>query len=486
MRPENRLVADALEQQWNEKLSQLARVEEEYTQACKADGLEVSTQAREHILALASDLPRVWKDRRTSARDRKRMLRLLVEDVTLIRDRKVIHIAIRWKGGATTELDRPVPPVASERFRTPADIVERIRALATEQTAKEIARTLNRRCLRAGRGNKFTCMSVKAIRRAYQIDSLYEHLRKQGWLTAKETAAQLEIHYQTAKNYAIAGVLEARRVNDKDEILFAPITGPLPKVQQGKPLRDCRRYPPCARFSRASEQWVFRVEIRVLSRVQIMQAHGDLQAAQVQCSQCGPNKQERQSLAEVPESEPADCTSSRHSRHESPPEFAVEELNLRLFLLKLCCGTETSHNQVQTRNDIQFVVSDTSGGHQIIRCGRDERTWFEPLVIPVLPAVVAIHPPQKPVCGIHRLRGLQRLAQIAGRNDRLTLPGAASKNQQSHSGEVPRGRFEPVRIDSFGHSWPDHPAAVLHPQTARQPFFGVGIGFFLAHARQYI
>ena len=246
VRPENRLVADALEQQWNEKLSQLARVEEEYTQACKADELEVSTQAREQILALASDLPRVWKDRRTPARDRKRMLRLLVEDVTLIRDRKMIHIAIRWKGGATTELDRPVPPVASERFRTPADIVEQIRALATEQTAKEIARTLNRRCLRSGRGNKFTCMSVKAIRRAYQIDSLYDHLRKQGWLTTKETAAQLEVHYQTAKNYAIAGVLEARRVNDKDEILFAPITGPLPKVQQGKPLRDRRRYPPCA------------------------------------------------------------------------------------------------------------------------------------------------------------------------------------------------------------------------------------------------
>ncbi len=87
---------------------------------------------------------------------------------------------------------------------------------------------------------------VKAIRRAYQIDSLYDHLRKQGWLTTKETAAQLEIHCQTAKNYAIAGVLEARRVNDKDEILFAPITGPLPKVQQGKRLRDRRRYPPCA------------------------------------------------------------------------------------------------------------------------------------------------------------------------------------------------------------------------------------------------
>jgi DNA invertase Pin-like site-specific DNA recombinase len=87
-RPENRLVVDTLERQWNEKLVLLSQAEEEYAQAVKTQSPRLSDPDREHIQALVRDLPRVWKDPRTSARDRKRMLRLLVEDVTLTRDRR--------------------------------------------------------------------------------------------------------------------------------------------------------------------------------------------------------------------------------------------------------------------------------------------------------------------------------------------------------------------------------------------------------------
>ncbi len=90
----------------------------------------------------ASDLPRVWNDPHTSARDRKWMLRLLIEDVTLVKEHK-IHIHIRWKGGATSSLERPLPLSAPALVRTPAEIVELVRALATEQTYAQIARTLN-------------------------------------------------------------------------------------------------------------------------------------------------------------------------------------------------------------------------------------------------------------------------------------------------------------------------------------------------------
>ncbi|MFQ5796811.1 MAG: recombinase family protein [Candidatus Bipolaricaulia bacterium] len=245
VRPENRLVADALEQQWNEKLAELAQLEEEYSRTVAGGTDALSEADREQILALTSDLPRVWKDPRTSARDRKRMLRLLVEDITLQRDPKKIQLAIRWKGGAITTLERPVPLPAGELFRTPPEIVEQIRALATEQTDREIACTLNDRWLRSGRGNRFTRGSVRAIRKAYGIESLQEGLRKQGWQTLREAAAQLGVHYQTVKNFAIQGVLEARRVNDKDEILLAPFTGALPKAWPGKRFKDRRRYPQC-------------------------------------------------------------------------------------------------------------------------------------------------------------------------------------------------------------------------------------------------
>jgi len=244
VRPENRLVADSLEQQWNEKLRELAR-QEEYARAGQTEGLQLSEADREQIQALAADLPRIWNDSRTSARDRKRMLRLLVEDVTLKRDPQKISIAIRWKGGATTTLERPLPLSAGELFQTPPEIVEQVRVLATEKTDREIVQALNARGLRSGRGNQFTRRSVKFIRKAYGIESLLDHLRKQGWHTLREAASQLGVHYQTVKNFAIQGVLEARRVNDKDEILIAPLTGALPKAWPGKRFKDRRRYPQC-------------------------------------------------------------------------------------------------------------------------------------------------------------------------------------------------------------------------------------------------
>jgi hypothetical protein len=102
-RPENRLVVDTLERQWNDCMAKLAQAE--YARAAKTDGtLELSTDTQERIGALASDFPRVWKDSRTSALDRKRMLRLLIDDVTLARNEELIHVHIRWKGGATTSL----------------------------------------------------------------------------------------------------------------------------------------------------------------------------------------------------------------------------------------------------------------------------------------------------------------------------------------------------------------------------------------------
>ena len=100
VRPENRLVADNLERHWNEALQRLAAAEEAYAGADKTRTPPVTPEMKERVAALVADLPRVWHDPRTPARDRKRMLRLLIEDVTLLRG-DVIRIPIRWRGGAT-------------------------------------------------------------------------------------------------------------------------------------------------------------------------------------------------------------------------------------------------------------------------------------------------------------------------------------------------------------------------------------------------
>lgn len=242
VRPENRLVADSLERRWNEKLAELSNAEEEYARAIKAEDPELSPAAQERIHALVSDLPRVWNDPCTPARERKRILRLFIEDVTLIRDR-TIHLHLRWKGGATTSMERPLPLSAPDLNRTSASVVELVRTLATEQTDHQIAATLNNRWLRTGTGQRFTRLRVRRIRLAYGIHSLAQHKREAGWHTTAEMSAQFHIHPQTLKRYAYEGVLSAQRVNDKGEILFEPFSGPPPQPNHGKRLRDRRRYP---------------------------------------------------------------------------------------------------------------------------------------------------------------------------------------------------------------------------------------------------
>jgi hypothetical protein len=123
-------------------------------------------------------------------------LRLLIEDVTLTRDRE-IHLHLRWKGGATTSLELPLS--GRDLHRTSATVVELIRALASAQTDRQIAETLNARWLRTGTGLRFTGLAVWRIRQAYAIRSLAQHKRETGWHTAAEISAQLHIHTSTLK-----------------------------------------------------------------------------------------------------------------------------------------------------------------------------------------------------------------------------------------------------------------------------------------------
>jgi hypothetical protein len=242
VRPENRLVADTLEREWNDKLRLLSDAEEEYRRTCGTDGSTVTDEDRQRIQSLVSDLPRVWNDPRTPSRERKRMLRLLIEDVTLLREDR-IRIQIRWKGGATTELERPLPLRAADLRRTPATIVEAVRAFATEQTDAQIARSLQSRWLRSGTGKPFSAGMVRKVRIAYGIPSLVQHLSRLGWLTAKEIAAHLHVHPYTAKRFAQEGVLRAVRADDRGLILYEPPHGPLPVAHPGKRFRDRRVYP---------------------------------------------------------------------------------------------------------------------------------------------------------------------------------------------------------------------------------------------------
>ncbi|MGH7320093.1 MAG: hypothetical protein ACRELA_10785 [Candidatus Rokuibacteriota bacterium] len=162
MDPGNRLVADSLEADWNGKLRALAEAQAEYQRQRTADRAAVDPEQRERILALAVDVPAVWRDPNTHQRERKRMLALLIEDVTLLKQRQVTA-QVRFRGGATTTLTLPRPMTACELRATSAEARQQMNALLDEYTDAQVATVLNARGLRTGAGEAFDSGSVPPL-----------------------------------------------------------------------------------------------------------------------------------------------------------------------------------------------------------------------------------------------------------------------------------------------------------------------------------
>lgn len=234
--PENRLVADALEQRWNERLRELQVAEETHAQ-WKQDAVKPLDQTtREQVLGLTQDFPTVWNHPRTSPRDRKRMLRLLIEDVTLTRGEN-IHVGIRWKGGALTQMALPLPKAAFELRRTPPDVLEAIRALTKHHADRAVARILNGQGHRSGVGLSFNSESIRRIRAAYGIPAYADHLRQAGMLDSDEMIARFGLTEAILIKWRRSGEIRAVRCNQK-EYLHEP-----PKEELLKLLPKLRRRP---------------------------------------------------------------------------------------------------------------------------------------------------------------------------------------------------------------------------------------------------
>jgi len=123
--PDNRLVADSLEAEWNSKLRMLTETQQERELQRQRDRQALSGEQRAAILALAADFPKLWRDPNTPDRERKRMTRLLVEDVTLLRAEKIV-LHIRFKGGATKTLTVPLPLNAWQQRATSPEVIREI------------------------------------------------------------------------------------------------------------------------------------------------------------------------------------------------------------------------------------------------------------------------------------------------------------------------------------------------------------------------
>lgn len=217
----NRLVADALEANWNAKLRELAEAQENYQHQRADDRLIVDETEREHILALATDFPTVWRDPSTPQRERKRMLALLIEDVTLIKQRE-ITAHVRFRGGATTSLTLPRPLTAQQQRVTHPHVRQQIETLLDEYTDAQVANILNQRGLRTGAGEAFDSQGVQWVRFSAKIKTLKTRLLEVGMLTGKQISAKLGVGRKTLARWRAKGSIKARICNDRGEWLYWP------------------------------------------------------------------------------------------------------------------------------------------------------------------------------------------------------------------------------------------------------------------------
>lgn len=220
--PENRLVADTLESEWNKKLRLLKRAEEEYELQCKKDRMVLDEKRKAQIMSLVSDLPMLWNDPNTSDRDRKRIVRLLIEDITLTRNKK-ITVGIRFKGGATKVLELPIPLSYFMSRKTDENIVKEIDQLLDRYKDSEIATILNDKNVLTGDGLAFTADSIRRIRMAYKLKSRRTRLRDKGLLTRKEMEKLLGISSSTLQRFKDGNLISVQEYGDSSSnILYEP------------------------------------------------------------------------------------------------------------------------------------------------------------------------------------------------------------------------------------------------------------------------
>jgi DNA invertase Pin-like site-specific DNA recombinase len=217
--PDNRLVADTLEAEWNEKLRHLQDANQYYETHRQLDSERLRKAQQEEVLKLAKDFPRLWKNPRTPVREKKRMIRFLIEDVTMIRGED-ITLHVRFKGGATKTLKLPLPLQGWQYNVTDPKIVEIVDELLADHTYSQIANILNERGYASGQGHRIDRKTVVGITHGYKLKTRYARLRATGKLRVEEVASLLGVTGPTVRRWAKKGLIKVYPYNDRNGCLY--------------------------------------------------------------------------------------------------------------------------------------------------------------------------------------------------------------------------------------------------------------------------
>ena len=192
--PENRLVARTLEAQWEQRLAELSSAEAELARREAEHPVRLTDEQRRKIHALGADLRHVWDAPTTTDRDRKELLRTLLEEVCVRIEAEPpqARLTLRWRGGALTDLNVRLHRCRIAPVRTEESTIELLRRLAVHYDDATIAGILNRQGRKTAHDERFTADRVGNLRRYHQIPRHQPLPEAQaGELVTIQTAADL-------------------------------------------------------------------------------------------------------------------------------------------------------------------------------------------------------------------------------------------------------------------------------------------------------
>src|SRR5271165_4205637 len=189
--PENRLVARGLEAEWEDSLKTLEAAKADLARRESERRRTITEQERSRLLAIGPDLASLWNATTTTARDRKELLRTLVDEVVVKVERQAFCalLTVRWKGGALTEIDLDLPRSRPAPIRTSEDTVALLRRLAAHYPDAVIAGVLNRQGRTTAYGHRFDRNRVGNLRRHWNIPAFRETSHTEGDLVTIRQAA---------------------------------------------------------------------------------------------------------------------------------------------------------------------------------------------------------------------------------------------------------------------------------------------------------
>jgi DNA invertase Pin-like site-specific DNA recombinase/predicted DNA-binding transcriptional regulator AlpA len=214
--PDNRLVARGLEAEWEKSLRELETAKAKLARREQQRPRTLSADERSRLLALGADLREVWQAPTTTARDKKELLRALLEEVIIAvrKDEYRSHLTLRWRGGALAEIDLDLPRRRFAPVRTDEDTVALVRRLAVHYPDTVIAGILNRQQCTTAYGHRFTAHHVGGLRRNWNI-ARYEPpatLSEGEMLTIKQTAETLGVATSTIHRWLNDGIIAGEQL----------------------------------------------------------------------------------------------------------------------------------------------------------------------------------------------------------------------------------------------------------------------------------